>query len=466
MAPTRRWPITYRSIEAVSAISDALIFLFSSVVTGTAYNVLMLDRRGVMATFVGLGLLVTALFLSLCRAGGLYQPTALLNFQLQSKKVAVFWSGIFLFLCGLAFAMKVGSSFSRGAVACFAVTGFLGLQGSRLFWRHLIKAAVAGDRLRRHNVVLLGDEGRLRTTRVRGMLEGHGFSIDRQFSWSDAKFVKIKDRDAVIASAIAYARISDAEEIVVAADAEIWEDILGQLRTLPVPVRLVPDPHIAELIARPSTRIGPCTTIELQRAPLSLKERMLKRALDVICSAIGIVVLSPLFVVVGLAIKLDSSGPIIFRQTRKGFNGKTFKILKFRTMNVVEDGSKITQATRHDRRVTGVGRWLRRTSVDELPQLFNVLVGEMSIVGPRPHAAAHDTYYGNLISDYAFRHHVKPGITGWAQVNGHRGETPDLNSMERRVDHDIWYVGNFSISLDMLIIARTAVALARTRNVY
>ena len=146
-----------------------------------------------------------------------------------------------------------------------------------------------------------------------------------------------------------------------------------------------------------------------------------------------------------LLIKLDSKGPVLFTQTHNGFNGRSFRIFKFRTMSVFEDGPQIRQATRNDPRVTSVGRWLRRTSIDELPQLFNVLGGSMSLVGPRPHAVAHNTEYERIVANYAFRYHVKPGISGWAQVNGFRGETSTVKLMEKRVELDLWYVSKLEL---------------------
>jgi exopolysaccharide biosynthesis polyprenyl glycosylphosphotransferase len=191
----------------------------------------------------------------------------------------------------------------------------------------------------------------------------------------------------------------------------------------------------------------------------------LKRLLDIVVSVGAIIALLPMFFIVALAIKLDSPGPVLFMQTRHGFNGRRFKILKFRTMTVLEDGATILQAVLGDRRVTRIGAWLRKTSIDEIPQFFNVLLGDMSVVGPRPHAVAHDNYYADLISRYAFRHHVKPGITGWAQINGCRGETPTVHSMKQRVDLDIWYVDNWSLLRDLYIILRTALEVMR-RNAY
>jgi exopolysaccharide biosynthesis polyprenyl glycosylphosphotransferase len=207
--------------------------------------------------------------------------------------------------------------------------------------------------------------------------------------------------------------------------------------------------------AQRSHSIGPRPTTVLERAPLSRLERALKRTVDLFGAAVGLVLLSPFLLVIALLIKLDSSGPILFTQCRSGFNGRKFRIFKFRSMTVLEDGPVIRQATSEDPRFTPFGRMLRRTSIDELPQLFNVLRGEMSLVGPRPHALAHDTEYAPTIAGYTLRYRVKPGITGWAQVNGYRGETGTLNLMSKRLERDLWYIENWSIWLDLKIILGT-----------
>jgi exopolysaccharide biosynthesis polyprenyl glycosylphosphotransferase len=233
------------------------------------------------------------------------------------------------------------------------------------------------------------------------------------------------------------------------------EQVLDVLRILPLPVRLVPDENIERFLATPMLEVGTTWAAELKRAPLSVAEQALKRVFDVLAAGIGIILLSPLMLTAVLLIRLDSKGPVLFTQTRNGFNGRSFRILKFRTMSVLEDGPQIRQATRNDPRITSVGRWLRRMSIDELPQLFNVLGGSMSLVGPRPHAAAHNSEYERLVANYAFRYHVKPGISGWAQVNGFRGETPSVDLMERRVELDLWYVTNWSFWLDVRILWKT-----------
>ncbi|GJE57693.1 MULTISPECIES: exopolysaccharide biosynthesis polyprenyl glycosylphosphotransferase [Methylobacterium] len=191
-----------------------------------------------------------------------------------------------------------------------------------------------------------------------------------------------------------------------------------------------------------------------------------KRALDILFSGLAIFFLLPLLCLIAISVKASSRGPVIFKQERQGFEGKKFSILKFRSMKIVPDQDDVRQAVKNDPRVTQVGRWLRKTSLDELPQLFNVLRGDMSIVGPRPHAVVHDEYYLSRVVGYARRHRVKPGITGWAQIRGARGETPRIEDMKNRVEHDIWYIENWSFSLDTLIIFSTFRCLAGNDKAY
>jgi undecaprenyl-phosphate galactose phosphotransferase/putative colanic acid biosynthesis UDP-glucose lipid carrier transferase len=256
-------------------------------------------------------------------------------------------------------------------------------------------------------------------------------------------------------------RSRSAEEIVLALSWENREQLATvrhHLRLSPLPVRLLPDRTVSSLLNL-SGGINTHFAIELQRYPLTIAERAIKRLFDIVASAILLIALSPLLLITALTIKLDSSGPVIFRQKRNGFNGSPFLIFKFRSMSVQEDGATIRQAQKHDSRVTRVGRVLRQTSIDELPQLMNVLMGDMSLIGPRPHALAHDSEYGQAIAAYAFRQHVKPGITGWAQVNGFRGETASIGRMEQRVEHDLWYINNWSFWLDLRIILRSCFVL-------
>ena len=211
--------------------------------------------------------------------------------------------------------------------------------------------------------------------------------------------------------------------------------------------------------------LAPVEKARTARARRSLHPA-LKRLVDLAVALALLVLTAPLLIATALWIRLDSKGPATFRQARLGLNGRPFHILKFRTMSVIEDGDKVVQAERNDARITRAGRFLRAASIDELPQLINVIKGEMSLVGPRPHAVAHDMLYSRLIPEYDGRQQVKPGITGWAQVNGHRGGTPTVEDMRKRVAHDLWYAAHASLFLDLWILLRTPVELLRSRNAY
>ena len=203
------------------------------------------------------------------------------------------------------------------------------------------------------------------------------------------------------------------------------------------------------------------------RRGLSRQLAVMGLAFDVTMAAVALMTLAPLLALIAILIRFDSTGPALFRQTRTGLNGRQFRIYKFRTMRVQEDGAVIRQATEGDPRVTRIGALLRKTSLDELPQLLNVLLGDMALVGPRPHALAHDTYYGADIPAYNQRFAVKPGITGWAQINGSRGETPTIAHMQRRAELDLRYVKHQSLGLDLQILLRTMLAeITRRTNAY
>jgi Undecaprenyl-phosphate glucose phosphotransferase len=207
--------------------------------------------------------------------------------------------------------------------------------------------------------------------------------------------------------------------------------------------------------------------LTVQQRPLSGWDAPVKRAEDIVVATIALAIVAPLFVLIALAIKIDSRGPIIFRQERHGFNNNRILMFKFRSMiHELHPDPNIPQARRNDPRVTRVGAFLRRTSLDELPQLLNVLRGDMSMVGPRPHADAHNEKYARLIDGYLGRHRMKPGITGWAQVNGLRGETETTEQMRRRLDHDLFYIANWSLLLDIKVILMTFPVVLRGTNAY
>jgi putative colanic acid biosynthesis UDP-glucose lipid carrier transferase len=201
--------------------------------------------------------------------------------------------------------------------------------------------------------------------------------------------------------------------------------------------------------------LGPVATISIFETPFYGINGWLKRLEDIVLSVLILAIICIPMLAIAIAIKWTSPGPVLFKQRRYGLGGKSINIFKFRTMNVAENGDMVVQARKDDSRVTPFGKFLRCTSLDELPQFINVLLGDMSVVGPRPHAVVHNEEYRKLISGYMLRHKVKPGITGWAQINGFRGETDTLEKMEARVQYDLWYIRKWSIGLDLRIIART-----------
>ena len=243
--------------------------------------------------------------------------------------------------------------------------------------------------------------------------------------------------------------------------------VLDGLKDTTASIFFVPDIFVTDLIQGRVDEVGGMPVFAVRDTPLRGVSGLTKRVLDIALSGVAVIVLSPLLLATAIAVRLSSAGPIIFKQCRYGLDGRPIMVYKFRTMTVTEDGDKqYTQVVRGDPRVTKIGMWLRRLSLDELPQLLNVLQGEMSLVGPRPHAVAVNEQYRRLIPSYMVRHKVRPGITGWAQVNGYRGGD-DLESMRKRVDYDLEYLRGWSIGLDVLILLRTArVLFGRDRSAY
>lgn len=244
-------------------------------------------------------------------------------------------------------------------------------------------------------------------------------------------------------------------------------EVMSILNDSTVTQRLLPEIEEMRLLNRPVTEIIGLPVVNLNTSPLHGSGRIFKRMVDVVLSLAILILISPVMLIIAVAIKLDSKGPVLFKQLRHGSDGRSFKMLKFRTMkqHSEEEGS-VTQATVRDSRVTRVGAFLRRNSLDELPQFINVLQGNMSVVGPRPHAVEHNEYYRTQIDSYMQRHRVKPGITGWAQVNGFRGATEDIEKMRQRVNYDLYYIEHWSLWIDIKIIFRTFIHGFRGENAY
>ncbi|MBI5891297.1 MAG: undecaprenyl-phosphate glucose phosphotransferase [Nitrosomonadales bacterium] len=243
-------------------------------------------------------------------------------------------------------------------------------------------------------------------------------------------------------------------------------EVIDDLHDTTASIYFLPDVYVFDLMQARFNNVGGIPVVAVCESPFSGVDSVLKNASDFVLALLLLILLSPVMLGIALAVVLTSPGPAIFRQRRYGLNGEEITVYKFRSMTVREDGANVAQAQKNDARVTKVGAFLRRTSLDELPQFFNVLQGRMSIVGPRPHAVAHNELYRKLIKGYMLRHKVRPGITGWAQVNGMRGETEVLEKMQGRIDHDLYYLQNWSLWLDLWIILRTVWVVLRRDNAY
>jgi putative colanic acid biosynthesis UDP-glucose lipid carrier transferase len=460
---TGPWRLSYDDFGILAALSDVSAIIAASILTGSAYHWLAFGRVGSVVEFFGVGAILTALAAAPIKLRGLYTPDRLLSVFSQIAPILLIWSGAVLFLLGISFTLKISEELSRGWILLLAIIAPFLILSQRFLLKSAMLADLQRGRLKRSKVVLI-------TGDTKTALANH-----ETLSAQDvvATYQLPRDRRAirhVLAKITSAVRGSNTiSEIHLVMDWNRWSDmkqVLTELRILPVPVRLIADATAREILQYPEHRVQGTVSFELQRAPLTAGEQVAKRLFDVTVATVSLLVIAPLLLAVSLAVRIDSRGPILFRQTRGGFNGRTFQILKFRTMRVMEDGPTITQASPHDDRVTSVGRWLRRFSIDELPQLINVLRGDMSLVGPRPHALAHDVHYSSLIVNYPCRHHVKPGITGWAQVNGFRGETPAVALMKQRIELDLWYVTNWSLWLDLRILFWTVLEVYRARNAF
>jgi putative colanic acid biosynthesis UDP-glucose lipid carrier transferase len=242
--------------------------------------------------------------------------------------------------------------------------------------------------------------------------------------------------------------------------------LLNELRDTTASIYFVPDIFMFDLIQARVDSIGGLPVVAVCETPFFGVNGLLKIMSDYVLAALILLFISPLLLAICVGVKLSSPGPILFKQRRYGLDGRQIIVYKFRTMNVLEDGQEVKQATRDDGRITPFGRFLRRSSLDELPQFINVLQGRMSIVGPRPHAVAHNETYRKLINGYMVRHKVKPGVTGWAQVNGLRGETDTVDKMRQRIEYDLAYLRNWSLRLDLQIILKTALVVFWDRRAY
>lgn len=458
-------------VPYVLSTVDAMVIILACVGGGLGYHVVTGTSIPNLLPCCAVGLMASFIYILRMSGIGYYDLPDSAKPGTEITQILVCWFSTGILLAFFAFLLKIGGNYSRGAFVTFYFVAPVGLLAVRRFTKANLASAVTRGGIRRLDAVLVGDHRELAALGPRDRLALFGATDVKEFRLSGdpdpgERLVADKNTFGAVGDFI---RRNNCREVLLVLP---WNDdvridfVREHLKNLPVSARLLPDLHIRSLSNFVSSARQRVLAVEVQRAPLSGAERFVKRSMDIVVAGVALSLLFPILILTGIAIKLDSEGPVIFRQRRKGFNGKEFVMLKFRTMKVQEDGPVVVQATRQDPRVTSIGRFLRGASIDELPQLFNVLKGEMSLIGPRPHALAHDSYFEKILEDYAFRHHVKPGLTGWAQCNGSRGATPTVEDIAERVRLDLWYVNNWSLWLDIQILIKTFFEVARKRNAY
>ncbi len=461
-----------QAFAALGVLADALAIIASVMALSATYHVIIYGSYGVAEHYLAMALLLSALYVPPRLVSGKYLVNTLLAEGRDVESMFYSWNYAFLALLVIGFLAKETQVFSRMAVVLIYIGGFGALLVVREAMFTLARTGFARGLLLGRPAMLLGTrEALLRFHRAHRPAEMGLRIVEETVLPDDAPagggaLAALRSR---IRGAQARARalgVRDVFLLVPWGQERLLREITERFLELPVSVHLAPDALLGGFRDIRVERFGAMSTLEVVHPPLSPWARMAKRGLDVAGAALGLVLLAPLFAVVALAIRLESKGPVFFRQKRQGFNNRPFWIWKFRTMTVAESEGRVRQARRDDPRVTRVGRILRRLSIDELPQLINVLRGEMSLVGPRPHALDHDNHFERRVRLYARRHRVLPGITGWAQVNGYRGETDTEEKIMRRVELDLEYIDRWSIWFDLYIIVLTLLSPRVWRNAY
>ena len=422
---------------------------------------------------IGVGALAARL---VCQWLGAYDEGMVFRPALCANRILGGLAITFGLLLTAAFALKISSDFSRVWLVSWFLSSTAGLMLGRLVVWAFIRQAIHEGRFGLRSIILgASPQGQCLAAYLRDLRDPSirllGFVDDRatRTTETDGSLEILGDTDELVQMI----RRGEVDQVFLALPwtaRERLRDIAIRLSELPVHIRLAPDLAGFEFSGTPPALVAGLPMLQLFDRPISGWSYVLKRAEDLLIAVFGLIFSGPFLAVIALAVKLDSPGPVFFRQTRRGFNRNLIEIWKFRTMYVDRSDADCEVQTRaRDPRVTRMGRLLRRTSLDELPQLFNVLRGEMSIVGPRPHALATKAAgfpFEEVVNRYASRHRVKPGLTGWAQIHGWRGETDTVEKIRKRVECDLYYIENWSLWLDLWIILKTLPLLLGDQRAY
>ncbi|CAH1659960.1 Undecaprenyl-phosphate glucose phosphotransferase [Hyphomicrobiales bacterium] len=448
-------------------------------VTGLAVHALYLKPGSQFPIIHGFTILAIAMLTVIVfQALGIYHISSFRAMVTQGLRLLGGWCGIFLILMAALFFAKRGEDFSRVWLASWFVVGLILLAMGRAILSYTVKALTRAGRLDRRTAIVGGGPAAEELIRALDAQPDTGLRIcgvfdDRNDERSPdivAGYPKLGN----VSDLVEFARRAHLDLVIFTLPITAEDRLLSMLRklwVLPIDIRLAAHRNKLRLRPRAYSYIGAVPVLDVFDKPIADWDLVLKWLFDKFVGTLLIILLSPVLAATAIAVKLDSRGPILFRQKRYGFNNELIEVFKFRSMYVDQsDADAARLVTKGDPRVTRVGRFIRKTSLDELPQLFNVVFkGDLSLVGPRPHAVkakAENRLYDKVVDGYFARHRVKPGITGWAQINGWRGETDTEEKLQRRVEHDLFYIENWSVLFDLYILARTPFALLSTENAY
>ena len=406
-----------------------------------------------------------------------YRPSVLRKPLRYLGRLLVCWAGVFAALAILAFLLKISTIYSRIWFTGFAILGFVALTISRLLAAKLMRILARSGRMERRAVIVGGGKNAEdlilalnqqpdNDIRICGIFDDRD---DRRSPPIVAGYPKLGN----ISELIEFARVARIDMLIVSLPITAEERVLTlmqKLWVLPVDIRLSAHATNMRLRPRAYSYIGSVPMLDILDKPINDWDAIAKRLFDIVFSLLGIVLFSPIMLATAIAIKLDSKGPVIFKQKRHGFNNEVINVWKFRSMYSDQcDPTAKLAVTKNDSRVTRVGRFIRKTSIDELPQFFNALGGSLSLVGPRPHAVSansNNVLYNDVVDGYFARHKVKPGVTGWAQINGWRGEIDKAEKIVMRTEYDLSYIENWSLWFDLKILFLTPIRLLNTENAY
>jgi putative colanic acid biosysnthesis UDP-glucose lipid carrier transferase len=453
-------------IWSVQRFIDALLATF------TLFAITLYYEGRVNHSYITLGCITFLLTPLILKVGGVYSSRNTEGVARKFPQIFLSWCVVSTLLLFVGFLTETTDFFSRFIMTTWLLSTPILIAATHRFVGFLLSQLQASGKSQRKAVI--GGSSRLSKLLAEQLgrspqlgIQFAGFFVDHGTSPSEG--YELKPALGNIQELPEYVNQHNIDIVYLALSLQQEErlsQIISDLKDTTASVYFVPNITMFTLMKSKTYEINGIPLISVWEVPFSEAQYFMKRLIDIVIALIALILLSPVMLGIAIAIKLNSRGPILFKQFRYGVNGQRIKVYKFRSMSVQENGPEVTQATKNDSRITRVGAFLRKSSLDELPQFFNVLQGRMSIVGPRPHAVAHNEFYRQKIQGYMLRHLVKPGITGWAQVNGLRGETETLEKMQARIEYDLQYLRQWSLWLDFLIIIKTFSTVIKRENAY